>query len=193
LRGIEAGIDFAPSKAVTLSVTAFDNKVKQAIANVTIAANLRERRNVDAIHARGVELGAALHWGRVSFDGSLAWTDATVAASGASLALNGMRPAQTPKLAASGTLAWAPGAGWRLAATLRHVGAQYEDDLQSDALPAATTLDAFVTVPLGGPFSLVLRGENLTDAAVMTRNQAGSQDLGAPRTIWAGIRVGLRP
>lgn len=193
LRGFEAGIDFTPSKAVTLSVTAFDNKVKQAIANVTIGTNLRERRNVDAIHARGVELGAALHWGQVSFDGSLAWTDAAVAASGASLALNGMRPAQTPKIAASGTLTWAPRAGWRLAATLRHVGAQYEDDLQSDVLPAATTVDAFVTVPLGGPFSLVLRGENLTDAAVLTRNQAGSQDLGAPRTIWAGIRVGLRP
>jgi len=47
-------------------------------------------------------------------------------------------------------------------------------------------------VPLGRTFSLVLRGENLTDARIVTRNQGGSIDLGVPRTVWAGVRVGLR-
>ena len=193
LRGFEAGLDFAPSANVAFSLTAFDNRVKNAIANVTIAANLRERRNVDGLHSRGIELGAGLRFGRISFDGSLALTDAKVEASGVSAALNGLRPAQTPKLATSATLGWHPREGWLLSATLRHVGAQYEDDLQSDLLPAATTLDAFVQLPLAGTFSLILRAENLTDAEVITRNQAGSIDLGVPRTLWAGIRVALRP
>jgi vitamin B12 transporter len=193
LRGFEAGLDFAPSPGVSFSITAFDNRVNHAIANVTIATNLRERRNVDAVRAKGVELSTALRFGQVFFDGSLALTDAKVAASGASAALNGMRPAQTPKIAASATLGWRPREGWLLSATLRHVGAQYEDDLQTDSLPAATTIDAFAQLPLTGPFSLILRGENLGDETIITRNQAGSIDQGTPRTLWAGIRIALRP
>ncbi len=192
LRGFEAGIDFAPSPSVNLSLTAFTNKVENAIANVTIATNVRQRQNVDAITAKGIELGAALRFGTLSFDGSLALTDAEVSASGAAILLDGKRPAQTPKIAGSATLAWRPQAGWVLSATLRHVGAQFEDDLQVDTLPAATTLDAYAEFPLTGPFSLVLRGENLTDTQIVTRNQAGSIDLGAPRTLWAGFKVRVR-
>ena len=97
-----------------------------------------------------------------------------------------------PKLSASGSLAWAPEPGWRLAATLRHTGAQFEDDLETDVLPAATTLDTVVQVPLGHGVSVLVRGENLFDERIVTRNQAGSIDLGTPRTIWAGVRVGIR-
>ena len=191
LRGFEAGVDFTPTPSVTLSATAFDNRVRNAIANVTIATNVRERRNVDAVHARGIELGGQLQLGKLAFDGSLALTDAQVEASGTSLALDGKRPAQTPRMAASGTLSWTPAQGWRLATTLRRAGRQFENDLETDALPATTTLDAFAQVPLAGPFSLILRGENLTDERIVTRNQANSIDLGVPRTMWAGVRVGL--
>jgi vitamin B12 transporter len=189
--GFESGIDWTPAPGASLSLTAFDNRVNNAIANVTIAPNIRERRNIDAIHARGVELSAALKAGHWSLDGSLALTEAEVEASGTSAGLNGLRPAQTPKIAASATLGWRPREGWLLSATLHHVGAQFEDDLQTDVLPAATTLDLFAELPLDRRFSLVLRAENLTDAEVITRNQAGSIDLGAPRTLWAGLRVGL--
>lgn len=192
LRGFEGGIEYAPSPGFTLAVTAFDNRVRDAIANVTIGTNLRQRRNVDAIAARGLELTAALRMGAVQFDGSLALTDAKVRASGVSAALDGMRPAQTPKIAASATLGWRPASGIDLGVTLRHTGLQYEDDLQTDALPAATTLDAFAQLPLSGPFSVVLRGENLAGATIYTRNQGGSIDTGIPRTFWAGLRVALR-
>ncbi len=191
LRGFEAGLDLTLSDALSFSVTGFDDRVKGAIANVTIGTNLRQRRNVDAVHARGLEFSAAAKLGTVSFDGSLALTDAKVDASGASAALNGLRPAQTPRIAGSATLAWRPRDRWQLALTLKHTGGQYEDDLVTDLLPAATTLDAFVEVPLAPEVSLVLRGENLWDETVITRNQAGSIDLGAPRTIWAGVRLRL--
>ena len=59
-----------------------------------------------------------------------------------------------------------------------------------DALPAATTLDLFGSVPLVSRLSLVARVENLFDEAVITRNQGGSMDLGAPRTVWLGLRWG---
>ncbi|MCJ2177168.1 TonB-dependent receptor [Novosphingobium album (ex Hu et al. 2023)] len=191
LRGYEAGIEVHPSDTISLSLTAFDNRLKDAIANVTIGTNLRQRQNVDAIHARGLEATADLTFSTVSLNGSLSWTDSKVEASGDQAALDGMRPAQVPKLAASATLAWAPREGWRLAATVRHTGAQYEDDLQTNTLRAATTLDAYARVPLAGPFALVLRGENLTDETIVTRNQSGSIDLGTPRTFWAGFSMRL--
>ena len=127
----------------------------------------------------------------MSLDGALAWTDAEMRGKGASLALDGNRPAQTPAFAATLTLGWKPAEGWQLAGTLRHVSAQFEDDLQSDRLPPATTLDAFLAAPLAGRLSLVLRGENLADEEIVTRNQGGSIDLGAPRTVWLGLRYGF--
>ena len=59
-------------------------------------------------------------------------------------------------------------------------------------LPAATTLDAYAEVPLTRAFSFVLRGENLWDEMIVTRNSGGSVDLGAPRTLWAGVKVAFR-
>lgn len=191
LEGFEAGFDWTPTPDITLSLTGFDNRVKHAIANVTIAANLRQRQNIDAIRARGVEASATAQWGRVTLDASLAYTDAEARGSGDAQALDGMRPAQTPRWIAGGTVSWRPTDGWQLSATLRHTGAQFEDDLQTDILPAATTLDAYAQVPLSGRLALVLRVENLTDETIVTRNQGGSIDLGTPRTMWAGLRLGL--
>jgi outer membrane receptor protein involved in Fe transport len=188
-RGFDLGLDFAPSPRISLSLTAFVNRVDHAIANVTVAQNTRQRRNVDAVLAKGIETGARLRLGAVSFDSSLALTDATVEDAST---LNGKPPAQTPKIAASATLAWRPRPGWTLSATLRHVGAQFEDDLSIDSLPAATMLDAYAELPLAGAFSLVLRGENLTATDIVTRSQANSIDLGVPRTLWAGVKLRVR-
>ena len=191
LEGFEVGADLSPVETVSLSLTAFDNRVKNAIANVTIGPNLRQRRNIDAVRARGVEVGARVGLGAFGFDGSLAVTDAEARGSGFAAALDGNRPAQTPRWSASATLSYRPAPHWLLSTTLRHVGAQFEDDLESDVVPAATTLDAFAELPLAGPLSLVLRAENLTGETIVTRNQRGSIDYGTPRTVWAGIEIGF--
>ena len=191
LAGFEGGLDWTPLPALTLRLTGFDNTVKGAIANVTIGPNLRERRNVDAVHSRGIEAALAARAGPVSLDAALSWLSARVEASGVSAALNGKRPAQVPRLSASATLAWHPADRWLLATSLRHTGAQWEDDLETDRLRSATTLDAVAELPLMKRLLLVLRAENLTDTQIVTRNQAGSQDLGAPRTFWAGFRISM--
>ena len=191
LEGFEAGIELTPNPAVALSLTAFDNRVKNAVANVTIAENLRQRRNIDAIQSRGLEASLGATLGAFSLDASAVWTDAEAKGSGFAAALDGNRPSQTPRFTGGATLSWTPADDWLLSATVRHVGAQFEDDLESNVLPAATTLDAFVQVPMTPDIALVLRGENLTDEAIVTRNQSGAIDLGVPRTVWAGVKVGL--
>ena len=190
LFGFEGGFDLKLG-GFEFQATAFDNRIDGAIANVTIGPNLRERRNVDAVHSRGIELVAKVKQGQLSWDGSLSLLDAQVEGSGVSAALDGKRPAQVPVFALSTTLAWRPAEGWMLVGTLRHSSSQFEDDLETDRLPAQTTFDALATVPLSPRFSLVLRGENLTGETIITRNQAGSIDLGTPRTVWIGLRISI--
>ncbi|MGL6042817.1 MAG: TonB-dependent receptor, partial [Sandaracinobacteroides sp.] len=187
LRGVEAGVDYAPLQAVKLSATLFDNRLDDAIANVTVARNLRQRRNVEAISARGLEITGAVGVGNFDVSGSWTWTRSRVRAAGT--ALDGLRPAQVPAHVVSATVAWSPSARTAASATLRHVGAQYEDDLETDLLPAATTLDGFVRQEILPGISVVARAENLFDAAVVTRNAGGSIDLGTPRTVWIGLRA----
>ena len=191
LEGFEAGIDWQPIENVAFSLTAFDNEVKHAVTNVTIDGQTRQRQNIDAIKARGLELASEMQFGQVSFNGSLAYTDAEMRGSGVAIALDGLRPAQTPKWAASGTVSWQPRERVVLSATLRHVGLQYEGDREDDALPAATTVDLFAQAPLTGNLSFVARVENLFDETIVTRNQGGSFDYGVPLTGWAGIRYGF--
>ncbi|MCK0097958.1 TonB-dependent receptor [Qipengyuania sp. S6317L1] len=191
LQGFEVGLDFSVSRDVFVSLTAFDNRVKNAIANVTLEPNLRQRQNLPAIDAQGIEAGLAASFGSLSIDASLAYTDATIDGEGASLALDGNRPPQTPKISASATLAWEPAEGVRLAGTLRHVGAQFEDDQESDVLPAATTLNLFAQARVTDGISVIARAENLFDETIITRNSGGAIDLGVPRTLWLGVRLDL--
>ena len=188
LRGVEGGVDLTPTRGVTLGITAFYNRLGGAIANVTIAPNTRQRRNVDAIVAKGLELTAHAVRGDISLDASYAFSDSRVVASGGAAALNGFAPAQSPRHSASATLAW-DHRGFGASLTARHVGRQYEDDLQTDVLPAETTLDAVLKLPIGPRLALIGRAENLLDETIVTRNAAGSIDLGTPRTLWIGLRL----
>lgn len=186
LRGAELGLAIAPAPGLSLSLTAFDNRLADAIANVTLSGNARQRQNVRAIRARGIEAATHVERGAWRIDGGYAYSDARVDAPGT--AIDDERPAQTPRHSASLTIGWVPRADALLQLGLRHVGGQYEDDRGADRLPPATTLDALATLPVGGNWQLSLRGENLTDTRIVTRNVAGSIDLGTPRTLWLGLR-----
>lgn len=186
LRGAEIGADLEPVDWLKLSVTLFDNRLEDAISNVTVGPNLRRRQNVDSIEAQGIELSASAKAGPFTLSGSLARTRSRVDAPETSL--DGMRPSQSPALMANATLGWRHGETTELAASVRHIGQQYEDDLETDSLPAATTIDLFARQQILPGFSVVGRVENLLDEQVVTRDSGGSRDLGAPQTFWLGLR-----
>lgn len=192
LRGAEIGVDWTPAPSVAIGLTAFDNRLNDAIANVSIGATVRERRNVPAIAARGLEATARIDAGDVTLSASYAYSHAKVRAP--STALDARDPAQSPRHAGSATLAWTPRGGAMLAATLRYAGRQFEDDLNIDALPDAVTVDAFARLPLGRRLSLIGRAENLFDEKVYTRRVSTptlSEDLGTPHTLWIGLKLDI--
>ena len=201
LAGTEAGLRYGHG-ALELGLTGFVNRLSDAIANVTlghgpgifpgvgfVAGDFRQRQNVDAVRVRGVEASGIARHGPWLLRLGASYTHARVEASGAAANLDGLRPAQTPNLVVSGELGWSDR---RRAASLvvRHVGGQYEDDLNAQRLDPATTFDAFLAWPLTDRIQLVARGENLLNETVIAgADTDGSMERATPRTIWIGLRL----
>lgn len=189
LRGAEIGIDFRPEPGFEMGLTAFDNRLNNAIANVSISNIVRERRNVSAIEAQGLEFSLSARVERFVVSGSYTYSFSKVRSPGT--VLDGLDPAQTTRHAGSATLSWSSRRGPLVAVTLRYVGRQYEDDLNIDRLPGALTADGFVRLSLARGFALTGRVENIFDTPIYTRRITSptlSEDLGAPRTLWIGVK-----
>lgn len=204
LTGVDAGVTLTPVRGASVGVSVFRDRLTGAIANVGegrgpgtfsgvgfVAANgvYRVRRNLDAIRSSGLELDARYDAGPAF--ALLSWSHANsrVSASGTAAALNGLRPAQTPRDLVSGTIGWRRD-GLTLSTTVRHAARQFEDDANSRTLAPATTLDAYAAVPLGRRVAIEVRGENLFDERV----EAGVAGTGiveraTPRTLWIGLRL----
>lgn len=188
LWGGEAGIDWT-SGATKLSATLFANHLSNAIANVTLAPNLNQRQNLDAIDSKGVELAAEQGLGPVTLRATYAYTDAKVDAAGAAAALDGRRPAQIAKHGGSVSLRSNGDGPFGGFATLRYVGKQNEDDLGLLILGDALTLDAGLSWRLAKAISIEARGENLFDELVPAAiSSAGIVERATPRTLWIGAR-----
>ena len=202
LAGAEAGAEYARGE-VRFALTGFVNNLRDAVANVTLGqgpgvfpgvgfvaagGTFRQRQNIGAVKVRGVEGSAQWTRGPWSLRAGASLTLARVDSSGAAALLDGLRPAQTPKFAATLAASWErDGKGAQL--LLRRIGAQYEDDLNTRIVKGATTLDAFASWPLARRLQLVARGENLTNALVVAGiGGDGSVERATARTLWLGLR-----
>jgi vitamin B12 transporter len=203
LKGGEAGLDVTRG-AARLSLTGFVNRLGDAIANVTLGhgpgafpeigfiaagSQFRQRQNVDAVKVRGIEASAEWTKGPWALRAGASLSHARMQATGTAAFLDGLRPAQTPKFAATLAASWEQ-AGKGVELLLRRIGPQFEDDLNTRVLKGATTLDAFASWPVGRRFQLVARAENVTNALVMAGiGGDGSVERATPRTLWLGLRL----
>ncbi len=203
LNGVEAGVTIAPTRTVGIAATYFFNRLDDAVANVTagrgpgtfplvgfVAAGgtYRVRRNLDAVTSDGFEIDASWRPGPVGVRASWSHVDPRVQASGAAAALDGLRPAQTPRDQVSATID-ARHRGAAASLTLRHVARQFEDDQNTRSLAPATTMDAYVAVPITGALAIEARAENLFDERVEAGiSGADILERATPRTLWLGLR-----
>jgi outer membrane receptor protein involved in Fe transport len=201
--GVEAGFDWRPVPTAWLSVTGYANQLRGAISNVTLGRGpgvfpqvafvaaggaFRQRLNLDSVVVHGVEADAGLGIGRWQASASLAWADPRVHASGLGVALDGLRPAASPRFGVSTTLGWT-GERLRGTVTLRHVGTQFDDDQNLRRIAPATTVDANARLTLWRGLSVEFRAENIGDELVVSGVSAdGVIDRAQPRTLWLGLR-----
>ncbi|QNP43904.1 TonB-dependent receptor [Sphingomonas daechungensis] len=114
--GAEVGVDVSEGP-LTFAMTAFANRLDDAIANVTlgrgpgtfpgvgfVAGDYRPRQNVRAIQVTGVEASGQARLGPWTLHADASLTDAEVDATAAASFLDGLRPAQTPKFVLSAGL-----------------------------------------------------------------------------------------
>jgi vitamin B12 transporter len=202
LKGTELGVEYVGG-GLTLSATAFVNRLDNAIANVTqgtgpgnfpgvgfVAAggSYRRRENLDSIDSKGVELDASLDLQPFTLRTGYAYVDAEVGDNGLAAALDGFRPAQVPKHFGNIALEY-DSSDVDASATLRYVGGQFEDDLNSQRLDDALTLGGSLSYRLSDQFYVTLRGENLFDTRVEAAiSGSGIIERATPRTIWFGFR-----
>jgi outer membrane receptor protein involved in Fe transport len=203
LAGAEAGAEYAHGD-VQLSLTGFVNRLRDGIANVTMGSGpgtfpgvgfvasggtYFQRENVAALKVRGLEASVTWTHGSWVAQAGASWTHARMEASGVASLLDGLRPAQTPNFAATLSFGYdRDGKGAQM--VIRHVGAQYDNDLNTRLLRAATTVDAYASWPIVHRLQVVARAENLLDKTVMAGiNGDGSIERATPRTLWIGLTL----
>ncbi|MGB7404877.1 MAG: TonB-dependent receptor, partial [Pacificimonas sp.] len=201
-RGAEIGFDYRPLSTASIGVTGFVMRAENAIANITldqgpgvfpgvgfVFGSFRQRLNLDAVDAYGIEARADLQFGPVTLDASYAYTDSKSDGSGPTSAQDGFLPPQIPKHRAYAAARVRILGDGSIGASLRYVGEQFEDDLEMRPLDDFISLDAHADIPLTKGFILTLAGENITDARIEDGiDVRGATTLAQPQTFWAGLK-----
>ncbi|MEO0054849.1 MAG: hypothetical protein RLZZ50_796 [Verrucomicrobiota bacterium] len=194
LSGGELGLAyFSRDTRRGLRATVFQNDLSDAVANVTLAPDTRQRRNLDATRIRGLELGG--HYSpdalpALRLEADYLHSDARVRSGGpGAAALDGKRLAQVPHHTLSAGADWQATRSLGLDLRARWFSAQYEDDLNTLSLASATRLDLAARLDLTPRLRLTLEVENLLDAEIETsRTSAGVVNVAPPRQARAELR-----
>ncbi|MDF3056279.1 MAG: TonB-denpendent receptor [Rariglobus sp.] len=193
LTGFETGLDLGrPGAPLGASLTAFVNELQDAVANVTIAPDTRERRNLDHVRVQGLEASLRARPHRtLTLEAAYLFTDARVTDPGANApaSLDGNRLAQVPRHTLTTSATWNAPFALQLTARARWFSAQYEDDENTLRLAPAATVDLGVSRRFRKHWEVFVAVENLFDAEVETgRTTAGIVSIAPPRWSRAGLR-----
>src|SRR5262245_21739003 len=188
------------------SLTGYWDVVEDPIANVTVGRGpgdvgpcgfvpaggvCRQRRNLGALRARGVQLDGGM---RITTDVRLSaagvWQDSRVTDAPQQPALTGRRVAQVPELAGSIGVAWEPPTGPRAGLQLRYVGQQFEDDLNTLPLGGFAIVDVFLGWRFGERWETFFRLENALDRVyAVGRTADGLETVGTPLLAHGGVTL----
>jgi outer membrane receptor protein involved in Fe transport len=181
-------------------VTGYWNEVQDLVANVTLTTPLpdcppgttcRQRQNLDLTRIRGVETELELRpaWGW-RFLASYIFTDTRVVTSSKQRTLEGKRLAQVPQHGASVSVRYENPTWFNASVTVRYVGSQFEDDLNTLPLGGYTVVDLFLWRRLAKWSEVFLGIENLLDTTYTTgRTSEGVISIGTPVLVHGGVRL----
>ncbi len=199
LTGGEAGVQQRVGP-VTARATGYWNEVKDIVINATQTLRLpdcpvgtlcRQRQNIDLARIRGVEteveVRPARDWRILA---SHLYSDTEVLEATVQKTLEGKRLAQVPENTATLTVRYDNPALFAAGLTLRYVGPQFEDDLNTLPLGGYATVDVTVSRALTKWAEVFLAAENLLDRTyAVGRTSEGTISTGAPRVGRGGVRL----
>ena len=205
LYGGEIGLEWQASDSLGINLIYFDNRLENAVANVTLArgpgviepcgfvpggGTCRQRRNLDEIRVEGWEVeGTVVLREKWNLKSRYLYSSPHITESRDDSRLQGNRLAQSPKHSASVTLSWQTTSSWRNKFQIRYVSRQFEDDANTLELDSFAVFDWSTTITLQNDLDLFLAIENVTATEFETgRAGNGIVSIGAPRLISGGLR-----
>ncbi len=187
LTGVEGGVLFSRPR-MSARATGFVNYLSDSIANITIGTNQRERQNAGQIRAVGIELETDFRpHPFVTITGTAVFTRSHFRESVTLNDLDGNRVPQVPLYQIAAGLTYANPALLTASAHLRVLGAQWDNDLNTNELDSYAVLDAYFNRSVTRGLNLFLAVENLFDSQYAY--QLNPTRLGWPRTVRGGLRV----
>jgi vitamin B12 transporter len=160
---------------------------------VPVGGTLRQRQNVDLIHAEGVEAG--LIWNpteNVSVTVQYLYTRPHIVRSTANPGLDGLDLAEVARNQGSLAVEWRPwqGATWRAEGQAQ--SGEFDDDQNTRRLAGYMVVNLFLQQAIGRGVAFYVRGDNVFDRTIEAGLSAdGLFTIGTPRTITAGLRLTL--
>jgi outer membrane receptor protein involved in Fe transport len=181
-------------------VTGFWNEVSDQILNVTQSRLLpdcpagttcRQRQNVELTRIRGFETEVEVRplpgWRVLA--GHI-YSDARVVAASRQPVLEGKRLAQVPEHIVTLGVRYDNPTWVNVAANVRLVGRQFEDDLNTLPLNAYTIVDLQLSRPIAKWGEVFLAFENLlNETYAIARTSDGIISIGGPRLVRGGLRL----
>jgi outer membrane cobalamin receptor len=206
LRGVEVGTDLTLASGLIARVTAFTNRVRSPIMDVTIATagaqaeviapcglmparqTCAQRQNVYALRSRGLE--TELDWQvstALDLSAGHAFSPTKVIAPGHPA--DGMQAIRSARHTFTTSLTYAP--RWlTISIDAKRIGARFDDDVNTVKLDPFTLVGLRVNRSVGRGRMVYVKVENLLDEEFeVARTRAGLADLGAPRWVTAGVRA----
>ncbi len=204
LYGVEAGL--GGQAWLIWDADVFYNQLADAITNVTIGkgpgtfplagfvpagGTLFERQNAGAIDAVGVEAEAHRRLSAgLDLRAAVTYTDARVDGGGQAPQLTGLRPAETPALAASVAATWRALERLTLTAEVRYESSRFDDDQNTRLIKGGTGVDARAEWRLTEALNVYVAADNLFNAELETgRSAADVVTYDAPRMVRVGLTV----
>jgi iron complex outermembrane receptor protein len=196
LKGGELGVSIAPVPNVVVRSTFYDNRVKNPVANVTIATNQLQRQNLGRTRIRGLQTDVELTLGQfVRVSGGYLFNDAKVREFAANPALVGLYLAQVPKHRGSVSVVYSNPRLFNAALGVQGFGRQFEDDLNvrtvpgesEPGLPAYSIIDFTASRAVGPNLELFFGIQNLADTEYVAFTQPTT--IGSPRLVNGGVRI----
>jgi outer membrane receptor protein involved in Fe transport len=196
LVGGELGISLAPARNLTVRTTWFDNRIKNPVSNVTIAANTQQRQNLGRTRVWGVqsdtEYRITPEW---QVSAAYLFNRATVTAFDVNPALVGNYLPQVPKNRGSVSLSYTNPKIATLSVSAFVLGRQFDDDLNmrvtpgetAPGLPAYSLLEMSALRTIGRNLDVFFGVQNLFDEEYIV--QLLPTTTGTPRLVNGGIRV----
>ncbi len=207
LSGVETGFDVTAFRIATARVTAYYNRVRGALLDLTVGTagaattdivpcgltparqTCAQRRNVEALVSQGVEsefeIAPQSFW---RLTAGYSYTPTRVRAPGEPV--NGKEAIRAPRHMASATVRLDLPRVAMLTVEGRHVARRYDNDLNTIVLRDFTLLNVRASRAVGSHVLLQGTVENALDRRFpIARTSGGLEDMGAPRWITFGVRT----